>query len=302
MKKINLLTLLGLSVFTLTTWTACSDDEYTPGPAVEGQGLYFSSEQSNQITVNEPEGSFTLDLYRSQTDGAIQAEVTATISEGGESLFTVPASVSFADGVNKASLSINYQGLERDVPYQISLGLKETTPYGIPSLALTVICPLIWETVSTNAIYIDNLFEPFGAGGIQISEITVEKHPDQNKYRFKSPYDNSYFEYLFGLTVFDNGFEAPYIVLDGETYPGSYFIASTSLGWKMVNGSGPETDETWATFGSFYGNLTENIAAYPLGTYDEVNKVFNFGAIYHNIDGVGEYPLNGATLLYLEGE
>ena len=73
------------------------------------------------------------------------------------------------------------------------------------------------------------------------------------------------------------------------------------LGWKMVNGAGPEANSDWKTFGSVYGNLSNNLAAYPLGSYDDSKKVFNLGAVYFCFDNGGEYnyPIKGSTLLYL---
>ena len=180
---------------------------------------------------------------------------------------------------------------------------KEAQFIGITDLTISAICPLVWEVVSTNATLIDNMFEAFGATGVKLTGITVEKHPELNKYRFKSPYDNSYFNSLFGIgTLLPDDFKLPYIELDGNTYPGGYYITVTKLGWKMVNGVGPEANSDWGTFGSVYGNLSEDLGTYPLGSYNDAEKVFDLGALFFCIDDSGSelnYPLKGTTLLYL---
>lgn len=285
----------------LMTFSACSDDEWAAGPAVEGEGVYFSASQSSEITVDEPNGTFTFDVYRTNVGGDSQAELTVTLGEGAQGLFEVPTSVSFANGENHTTLTISYQNLERDVQYPVTLTFTDGTPYAISSQTYNFLCPLIWNIVSEDAVLVDNMFAPFGAANIMMSEIVVEKHPDQNLYRFLSPYTNDYFNYLFGMNVFEDGFEAPYITLDGESYPGSYFIPATALGFVMVNGEGPKADAEWITFGSYAGNTEVAVGdpSYPVGSYDEATKCFNLGVVFHNIDGVGVYPMNG-FYLYLD--
>lgn len=255
------------------------------------------------MTMTELSGSFEVSVFRSVSSGAVTSQIAVTPSENAAGIFTVPTEVSFADGVTEAKITVAYQNMERDVPYSLTLSAADGTPYGIKDLTITAICPLVWEVVSTKAMLVDNMFEAFSVTGLKISDITVEKHPDLNKYRFKSPYDNSYFKYLFEIeALFEDGFELPYIELDGETYPGGYYISTTKLGWKMVNGVGPKVTNDWNTFGSVYGNLSNDLSKYPLGSYDEAEKVFNLGALYFCIDNAGKefnYPLSSATLLYL---
>lgn len=285
------------------TMTACSDDiDWNPGDAADGQGVFFPSSQSNSMTMTETSGSFEISVFRTVSSGAVTTQITATPGENAAGIFTVPTEVSFADGATESKITITYQNMERDVPYALTLSAVDSTPYGITDLTINAICPLVWEVVSTNAMLIDNMFEAFGAAGIQLTGITVEKHPDLDKYRFQSPYDNSYFEFLFGIGgVLDDDFVPPYIELDGEAYPGGYYIAGTNLGWKMVNGAGPEASSDWKSFGSVYGNLSNNLSKYPLGSYDESKKVFNLGAVYFCFDNSGEYdyPISASTLLYL---
>lgn len=287
------------------TMTACSDDiEWNPGAAADGQGVFFPAGQATNITLTETVGSFEVNVCRSTSQGAATVQLTSAPGENASGIFSIPSEVSFVDGETTAKLTVPYKNLEYDVEYALTISAVDSTPYGITNLELKIVCPLVWEVVSSNATLIDNLFEPFGVTGLKITEITVEKHPALNKYRFKSPYDNDYLEMLFGddATVLPENFEVPYIELDGETYPGSYHIAAVKLGWVMVNGEGPTVNADWKGFGSTYGNINEDITKYPLGTYDVTNKVFDLGALFFNFDNNGSsyiYPLSAKTLLYL---
>lgn len=286
------------------TMTACSDDiDWNPGAAADGQGVFFPSSQSSSMTMTETSGSFEVSVFRTVSSGAVTTQITAAPSENAAGIFTVPTEVSFADGATESKITVTYQNMERDVPYTLTLSAVDSTPYGITNLTISAICPLVWEVVSTDATLVDNMFEAFGAVGVKLTGITVEKHPDFDRYRFKSPYDNSYFDSLFGINdLLADDFVSPYIELDGETYPGGYYITITKLGWRMINGEGPEADADWGTFGSVYGNISNNLAAYPLGSYNDAEKVFNLGAIFFCIDNGGSelnYPIGASTLLYL---
>ena len=319
MKTINTY-LLALMAFIGLTWTACSDSvDYEPGVLAEGNGMFFASDAPTNVTLDGAEGTFSVDIYRSVTAGTAQAAITSLVSEGGETLFNVPSSASFADGSEKATLNIAYNNVVRGTRYQITLSVGDGTPYGASTLALSIIYPEeeeIWDVVSTEAILIDNVFSAFGVKNLQISGITVEKNPDPNvnQYRFRSPYSNSYFTLIYGESIFPSDYKTPYIILDGDAYaeedPESYYIAPTNLGFQMVNGEGPKMDEEWNTFGSVAGNLqtadgpvTPPNAQFPLGSYDEVTKSFDLGAVYHNIGGVGFSVISGGSMrLYLDPE
>lgn len=315
MKKINSLLWILVSLFMLT-WTACDDSiDYVPGENALGEGVYFAPNTSSTVNLEGEEGTFDIELFRSKTQGAVSSEVTTEFSEGSANIFNVPASVSFAEGENSAKLSIAYSNVVRGIKYQMTLTVTDGTPYGISSKTFTLVFPEEdgnWEVVSTKAVLIDNLFSMFGAKNVQISGLTVEKEVNANRYRFRSPFDNSYFQYLFGMDVFADDSDLPYIILDGEKFkddaPGKYYIAPTNLAFQMVNGVGPKEDTEWNTFGSVAGNLSTSSGLipptsedYPLVSFDEKGKSFNFGSVYHNLggEGGGVIPFNG-MMLYLD--
>lgn len=317
MKKLNTYLLVLLGVFALT-WSACTDSlDYDAAPGVSGEGVYFPSSVKTSVTLDGTEGSFTFDVQRTKSAGAVEAELTAEFSEGGANVFSVPAKVSFADGKTESTVTISYNNLIRGTSYKVTLSFTDGTPYGSSSLTFTILYPAEiieeWEITSKEAVLVDNMFSLFGVGNYAIpAKITVEKEKNSNKYRFRSPYDNAYFAEIYGEEIFPADFVPPYIILDGETYkaeaPNAYYIASTHLGFQMVNGAGPKYDTSWNTFGSVAGNLSSGgapipptSADFPLGKYDAKTKMFDLGAVYHQI---GEYGFStmatGSFTLYLD--
>ena len=280
-------------------FSACTDDvDYAPVGPVEGEGVYFSPNAQTAYTLDGTSGSITLDVMRTYTEAAAEVSLSATYSEGAD-LFTVPSTVSFAADSQTSTVTLNYNNLERGTTYTVTLSLGEGTPYGQSEITLTLLYPeevlLQWEVVSENAVLTDNLFSGFGVKDLTITGIVVEKEANSNQYRFRSPYDNSYFQYVYGMSIFPADFEAPYIVLDGDTYADAgYYIAPTALGFVMVNGEGPEVNSTWNCFGSIAGNLSTadgpiqpGNPSYPLGSFDEAKQMFDFGTCYFNIEDAG---------------
>lgn len=326
MRKINAL-LLALMGFVALTWTSCTDTvDYTPAGGVEGAGVYFptSVRTSYELEGEEGEtalsGSITLAVMRTDSVGALDAALTTTFSEGGESVFTVPSTVSFADGKNTSSLTIDYKNLVQGTTYNVTLTFAEGTPYSNSTLTLTVLWPeevvYTWEVVSENAILTESVFSIISMSNVETTGITVEKAKEANVYRFRSPFNNAYFNSSFGGDVFEDDSELPYIIVDGETYKDEndkplYYIAPTALGFTFtVEGSSifiDTEDKTTETFGSVAGNLSvggvpvePTSTEYPLGTYDEKKKVLDLGCVYLNVLNYGIMPITTSTTLALD--
>ena len=80
MKKLNTYLLALMGVFALT-WSACTDSiDYDAAPGVSGEGVYFPSSVKTSITLDGTTGSFTLDVQRTKSAGAVDAELTADFS------------------------------------------------------------------------------------------------------------------------------------------------------------------------------------------------------------------------------
>ena len=295
------------------TLGACVDevpsDDFGPSPAVESNGVYFPNtmqtsyelgEANEPAEVTEKTGSFTLPVERTNPDQAVTIEVTTEMDAETAAVFSVPTSVTFEAGSATSELVVNYTAAQRGVSYKLNISFGEGTEYAASYQTITALFPAleIWEPVSTEAVFVDQMFSIFGVGDIVFEDLTVEKLQGKFRYRFRSPYDNqpriedtdgsvySYWEWLFGdgAKFIPDEFEYPYIILDGEAYlpakdDGSreytdeelaelgedkrlYYIAPTALGFQMQNGGSVLYDPAWATFGSFAYNLGGADGAY----------------------------------------
>ena len=296
MKYMNKILSLLLAAFVAAACDPEAED-YTAAGLLEGEGVYFAPGNTTSYMVEETSGSFSVNVMRSESEEAATIDVTAEYGKDAADVFTVPSSVSFAAGESTSSMTISYANLVPDSTYTVTLSFADSSPYGnIVSQTYSVRNRVEkWEVVSENATLIDNLYSGFGVSNLPITGIVVEKEATTKQYRFRSPYDNSYFEYLFGTPLFEEGHEFPYILLDGETYADAgYYIAPTALGFVMINGVGPEVNPTWNCFGSVAGNLQTSAGpiepgdpSYPLGSFDAAKQMFDFGTCYFNIEDEG---------------
>lgn len=322
MKKTYIMQMALAGLFLLGA-AACTPDaeDYDRAGLVDGVGAYFSPEAVTSYKLEGATGSISIDVLRSNTEEAAEAALTATFSEGGESVFTVPSAVSFAAGESTSTLTINYDNLVQGTTYKIALDFAEGTPYSNSSLALTVSWPneivYTWEVVSTNAILTESVFSFISMNNIQTTGITVEKANEGEVYRFRSPFNNAYFYDAFGGDVFEDDSDLPYIIVDGETYKDAngkpmFYIAPTALGFTFsVEGSSvyiDTDDKETPTFGSVAGNLSTDAgliepgnATYPLGSYDEQKKILDLGCVYLDVANYGILTTKaGSTTLALD--
>ncbi len=320
MKKINGLLVALMTVLALG-WTSCTDSvDYTAAGPVEGEGIYFPTSVATSYTLDGTSGEITLDVMRSTSVGDVVASLEATFTEGGENVFTVPSTVSFADGSSTSSLTLAYDNLVRGTTYQVTLTFSDGTPYSNSSLTLSFLYPeevvYTWEVVSEKAILTESVFSIIGMANVQTTGITVEKAKEGELYRFRSPFNNDYFRAAFGGNVFADDSDLPYIVIDGETYKDAtgkslYYIAPTALGFTFtVDGSQiyiDTEDTTTETFGSIACNLSvggspvpPTSKEYPLGSYDANKKVLTLGALYLNVLNYSIMPITTTTTLALD--
>lgn len=320
------------------TLGACVDevpsDDFGPSPAVESNGVYFPNtmqtsyelgEANEPAEVTEKTGSFTLPVERTNPGQAVTIEVTTEMDAETAAVFSVPTSVTFEAGSATSELVVNYTAAQRGVSYKLNISFGEGTEYAASYQTITALFPAleIWEPVSTEAVFIDQMFSIFGVGDIMFEDLTVEKLQGKCRYRFLSPYDNqqrlldetdgslySYWEWLFGANFIPADFEFPYIILDGEAHlpakdDGSreytdeelaelgedkrlYYIAPTALGFQMQNGGSVLYDPDWLTFGSIAYNLStggvlDTEETSPLGSYNKSKEMFDFGSVFHQL-------------------
>lgn len=177
---VALVALIGL------TMTSCVNKYDYDAATASGEQVYFDNSTS-KVALSKDATSFTVPVLRVATTEAATIALTSTDESG---IFTIPSSVSFAAGENKALVTIGYDPtkLEYDDFKSITLSLSDTsygTPYGSSSLSFLAGIPSPFVTIG-KAKFMDSWMydaETYFDVTLQQNEI----NPDI--YRIVNPYD-----------------------------------------------------------------------------------------------------------------
>lgn len=177
---VALVALIGL------TMTSCVNKYDYDAATASGEQVYFDNSTS-KVALSKDATSFTVPVLRVATTEAATIALTSTDESG---IFTIPSSVSFAAGENKALVTIGYDPtkLEYDDFKSITLSLSDAsygTPYGFSSLSFLAGIPSPFVTIG-KAKFMDSWMydaETYFDVTLQQNEI----NPDI--YRIVNPYD-----------------------------------------------------------------------------------------------------------------
>lgn len=163
MKLINKLTAALMVLPMVAAITACSDEhaEYASPEALANAQVYFPTTNQSTVGLTVDETSFDVTIARVKTEGELVVPITATMNEGEESLLQIPASVTFADGQNEATLTVTYDPADfqydEEHPVTLAIGDKEVqTPYGITSYEFTAVMSAPWTPWCTTPAQFEN--------------------------------------------------------------------------------------------------------------------------------------------------
>lgn len=141
MKLNKLFSVLGLA--SVLSFTACTDEvDYTPAPAVNTPGVYFSSEEEVNFTIDAETGVQTINIYRQKTDGELSVAIQTS---GDADKVSVPSTVTFPAGAESATVAITplVATMEDFTTYALAITVDDAfaTPY----------LPNTWEGTFTYA-------------------------------------------------------------------------------------------------------------------------------------------------------
>ena len=180
MKTYKSITMALTALFAVIGLASCSSDDYQMVGKPDNAQVYFSSDMATEFNINEGQNSVDVEVRRVKTEGALTVNIESSDEAG---LFTIPSSVSFADGENVAKLTISFDfaSLKNNTVYPVSLRLKdETTIYGSDSTTVKIMFspwtewePLGWkypEGITTYEQW-DAAFAEYAAGGYADTKI-----------------------------------------------------------------------------------------------------------------------------------
>lgn len=186
MKSIN--TLLSALFFlgAIVGITSCTEEaDYTPAQKPENAQVYFATDEASTVSLETGQQSFMVSIYRISLKGALTVNITSQDESG---IFTIPSSVTFAEGTTKAEIpvSFDFDKLEPEKKYPISFaidGNSELSEYGNSELVLNVqYAPWgAWEKFGTG-VYTYSLYW----GGKDSYDIYRKQSLlDANQFQFK---------------------------------------------------------------------------------------------------------------------
>lgn len=106
MRKLIRLSYLALVGILAAALSACSSDFDYTGAAVPANQVYFSNTEPSTIQIDKNAGSFNITLHRVDSVGELNVPLTFTPGEG--NIYTVPTSVTFADGKKTADIKVTF--------------------------------------------------------------------------------------------------------------------------------------------------------------------------------------------------
>lgn len=193
MNKIFRYAKIAVAALVTVAMAACTSDyEYDTPEALKGAQVYFSNTLPSKIEVNKESGNFDVTLSRQNTEGELTVPLMFTADEG--NIYTVPSTVTFADGEATANIHITFNPDElvygNYVGGTISFDADNfSTPYGATSYQFKAGASAYEDVEGGKGKFRDGLISALY--GIEVLEYDVQIQQDAHTpgiYRVVAPY------------------------------------------------------------------------------------------------------------------
>ncbi len=248
-------------------FAACAEDDkekYVP-VVLDGAQVYFPGTLPSTYELAEDANSFVVEVSR------VETKTTATVNINVEETtgkFSIPTSVTFAEGEDVAELTIGYNPEELEYEEFISVNLSiadetSTTPYGLATYSFTAGIPAPWTGWTTfgTGTYTFNGYYSGGTHGGRLCEVRTYKLDENIKqFRFSGLAD------AYGFVVDYNASTGrcsvqPQYVMNHSSY-GPIYVASTHIYLQSLGKEVTEDDFSPSTFDPATGLFMLNLAYY----------------------------------------
>lgn len=193
MNKIFRYAKIAVAALVTVAMAACTSDyEYDTPEALKGAQVYFSNTLPSKIEVNKESGNFDVTLSRQNTEGELTVPLMFTADEG--NIYTVPSTVTFADGEATANIHITFN--PDDLVYgnyvggTISFDADNfSTPFGATSYQFKAGASAYEDVPGGKGKFRDGLISALY--GIEVLEYDVQIQQDAHTpgiYRVVAPY------------------------------------------------------------------------------------------------------------------
>lgn len=292
MKEIKKFLAMAL-VLTAGVLAGCSEEEYEPGARVDGTEVYFPNTIASEYAVGDDESTVTVPVRRVKSDAA---QTVSILASDESKLFTIPASVTFDAGSDKADLLISFDRskLVDGTEYPISLLITDeenTSPYGNNMITFTI-TPWPWEELGVGKFRDDWFTAMWGGNNIEV-DVTIHKHKSkEGVYMIEEMFGWPFLTEFFGATQAD--IEAMYvkytptnITIDCSD-PQAVFLEQQFSGITDIDAS--YGDYLIAQLQDMWGTLEDGIITFPA---NGLALFCDQGGVYANTSGLFRIMLPG---------
>ena len=315
MNKIFRYAKIAIAALVTVAMGACTSDyEYDTPEALKGAQVYFSNTLPSKIEVNKESGNFDVTLSRQNTEGELTVPLMFTADEG--NIYTVPSTVTFADGEATANIHITFNPDElvygNYVGGTISFDADNfSTPYGATSYKFKAGASAYVDVAGGKGKFRDGLIS--SAYGIEVLEYDVQIQQDAHTpgiYRVVAPYGQKGWSGANPwYTAFDASLANTDMVIDATDPDYVYIKGTFSTGVTLNSSDGVVSSISYVQFLLDNGNALDLIKAKKpelFGTFKD--GVFNFpaksilmyfgtdGPYYGNNDGMLRVAMPGVVL------
>jgi hypothetical protein len=180
MKFYQLKNICLLAALALTCGACSDDDDWTPGPAVEANQVYFTTGDPDAVEIEQGEAQvYTFTLTRD--DATQAANVPITVSDADH--FEAPSTVDFAAGEQTKDFNVTFKATQEVGVFDCQLSVEEgayNSPYTAKTATLTLSVTVAkWDVVIEKVnFYNASLLTEWSCQLVQLE--------GQNIYRFKN--------------------------------------------------------------------------------------------------------------------
>lgn len=315
MNKIFRYAKIAVAALVTVAMAACTSDyEYDTPEALKGAQVYFSNTLPSKIEVNKESGNFDVTLSRQKTEGELTVPLMFTADEG--NIYTVPSTVTFADGEATANIHITFN--PDDLVYgnyvggTISFDADNfSTPYGATSYQFKAGASAYEDVEGGKGKFRDGLISALY--GIEVLEYDVQIQQDAHTpgiYRVVAPYaQKGWSGSQPWYTAFDENESNTDMIIDATDPDFVYIKGTFNTGVTLNSSEGDISAISYVQFLLDNGNSLDLIKSKKpelFGTFKD--GIFSFpaksilmylgsdGPYYGNTDGMLRVAMPGVVL------
>lgn len=316
MNKIFRYAKIAIAALVTVAMGACTSDyEYDTPEALKGAQVYFSNTLPSKIEVNKESGNFDVTLSRQNTEGELTVPLMFKADEG--NIYTVPSTVTFADGEATANIHITFNPDElvygNYVGGTISFDADNfSTPYGATSYQFKAGASAYEDVPGGKGKFRDGLISALY--GIEVLEYDVQIQEDAHTpgiYRVVAPYAQkgwsgakpwykAFDENEANTDMVIDATDPDYVYIKGTfntgvTLNSSHGVLSAISYVQYLLDDGKTLDEVKAEMPELFGTFKDGVFTFPAKS---ILLYFGSGGnlYYGNTDGMLRVAMPGVVL------